>query len=329
MAGPGPADLAQSPGSLIAVEAVPCPGCGSGRKELWTESMDFDYFTTAMAFRIARCGDCGLLYVDPRPKLSEIGKIYPPEYSAYHFDKIGNPLIRRARSFMQSGKARRILRCLDPRTGRPRIVDVGCGAPALLSLLDRAAPGRLELYGNDFSPEMLAAVERAGFNPMPGAFESVTWESGFFDAVVMNQVIEHLFDVPGNLRKTYDLLRPGGVLFIETPSSEGLDARLFSRRHWGGYHLPRHLQIFDSATIRRTLERYGFSVERIEYLPSPNFWTSSVRNLLIRAGVPRCITRRMNYRSTVCMGIFTSLDLVLRPFFRTSNMRVIARKPRS
>lgn len=315
------------PDVSIAVEEVSCPGCGSTRSCLWTESRDYDYFTTGMAFQVARCQDCGLLYVDPRPKLSEIEKIYPQEYSAYHFDKIGNPLIRRARGFMQSGKARRILRCLDPRAERPRIVDVGCGAPALLSLLDQAAPGRLELYGNDFSPEMLAAVERAGFKPMPGAFETVAWESGFFDAVVMNQVIEHLFDVPGNLRKTFDLLKPGGVLFIETPSSEGLDARLFSRNHWGGYHLPRHLQIFDSATISRTLERYGFLVEKIEYLPSPNFWTSSVRNLLIRCGVPRSLTRRMNYRSVVCMGLFTSLDLVLRPFFKTSNMRVIVRKP--
>jgi SAM-dependent methyltransferase len=316
------------PDVVIAVEPVACPGCGSALFGPWTESRDFDYFTTGMSFKVVRCQACGVLYVNPRPKLSEIEKIYPAEYSAYHFSRIKNPVIRRAREFMQLGKARRILRCLPSGSARPRIVDVGCGAPALLSLLDRAAPGRLELYGNDFHPKMLEEVERAGFKSMPGAFETVAWEKDFFDAVVMNQVIEHLFDVPGNLRKTYDLLRPGGVLFIETPSSEGLDARLFSRRHWGGYHLPRHLQIFDSSTIRRTLERYGFSVEKIEYLPSPNFWTSSVRNLLFRAGVPRCITRRMNYRSMVCMGTFTFLDLALRPFLRTSNMRVIARKPR-
>jgi len=311
---------------VIEVVIVPCPGCNSDNYEIVTTTMDYDYMTTDMVFRIVRCSDCGLIYLNPRPKLSEISKIYPSTYSAYQFSDIRNTVIRRARNFMQAKKAHRILLCIHGSQETVRIVDVGCGSPILLNLIRGVRPQGIELYGNDFNPDTLRLMKEAGFKTMEGKFEEVDWELDFFDVVIMNQVIEHLFDIPGILRKAYQLLKPNGVLFIETPSEEGIDAQLFRKNDWGGYHTPRHLLIFNSKNIAETLQRYGFFVEAVEYVSSPNFWTSSFRNFLFRHGFPYSLTRRMNYRNVFCMALFTFIDLLTKPFYPTSNMRVIARK---
>lgn len=312
----------------VRLERVACPSCGATDGHTISRSMDYDYFTTKQVFSVIQCAGCGLLYVNPRPALTEIDKIYPSRYSAYEFHRIKNPIIRWVRNFMQAKKAKRILRCLTKTESPVRIMDVGCGGTALLSFLHACADKPLELYGNDFSQTVLDDVKRAGFHAIPGPFESVQCEQGYFDAVVMNQVIEHLFDVRGNMKKTAELLKPGGILYIETPSDEGIDAKVWRHGDWGGYHLPRHLQLFNEKTLSRLLNEYGFVVESIEYLPSPNFWTSSLRNLLFRAGAPLWLTRRMNYRNIFYMSVFTALDVLTRPIHKTSNMRIIARKVR-
>lgn len=314
------------PSVTIEVEEVCCPGCSSSNYEPLTESQDFDYFTTDIVFQIVRCYECKLIYVNPRPSLKEIEKIYPEKYSAYHFSNIRNPIIRKARSFMQAAKARKILKCIQRLDSDTHIIDIGCGSPVLLNLLRENAPEEINLYGNDFNLTALELVKKMNFGTIPGNFEDVDWENDFFDMIVMNQVIEHLFDIPGVLGKSFSLLKPGGVLLIETPSADGLDSRLFRKYHWGGYHVPRHLQIFTSETISTTLSKYGFEVETISYLPSPNFWTSSFRNLLFIKEFPRFMTKRMNYKSLFCMAIFTTIDMLTRFFIPTSNMRVVARK---
>ena len=311
----------------ITLENVSCPNCRSCASTEITRTNDYDYFTTDLTFTIVSCSNCGLLYVNPRPKLSEAGKIYPCEYSAYHFDKISNPVIKKARYLMQQKKAKRILDCIRSSDQAIRIVDVGCGSPALLNLLKESSPVKLELYGNDFNQDILETVKKAGFHALDGAFENFQWREAFFDIVVMNQVIEHLFDVSGNLKKTFELLKDNGIVFIETPSDEGLDAKIFRHNHWGGYHIPRHLQIYNSKTIRNALEKHGFIVEEIKYLPSPNFWTSSVRNFLFRKGVPYALTKQMNYKNIGCMLTFSIIDTITKAFHPTSNMRVIARRP--
>src|SRR5690606_13103582 len=101
---------------------------------------------------------------------------------------------------------------------------------------------------------------------------------GYFDLIILNQVIEH-FPNPDELLMTCRmLLKPEGRIFIETPSIDGLDFKVFKNGAWGGYHIPRHFYIFNEKTISKLLVQCGYSVEAIEYLASPAFWTQSLHH---------------------------------------------------
>jgi 2-polyprenyl-3-methyl-5-hydroxy-6-metoxy-1,4-benzoquinol methylase len=75
--------------------------------------------------------------------------------------------------------------------------------------------------------------------------------------VIIFQVIEHVSDPAAVLRALARVLAPGGVLVVETPNVESLDARIFRRRYWGGYHFPRHWNLFSKETITRLGTRAG------------------------------------------------------------------------
>ena len=101
------------------------------------------------------------------------------------------------------------------------------------------------------------------------------------DVFVLNQVIEH-FARPGELVAVLaGALAPGGHLVIETPDTGGLDARWFSRRYWGGYHIPRHMVLFNQANLRILVERTGLQVVETARLSSPAFWVQSLHHRLL------------------------------------------------
>jgi SAM-dependent methyltransferase len=76
---------------------------------------------------------------------------------------------------------------------------------------------------------------------------------GSFDVAVMADVIEHLPDPVGEVRRIHALLRPGGLMLILTPDVGSLAARL-AGRHWWAL-LDDHHCYFSAATIALLLRQ--------------------------------------------------------------------------
>jgi predicted SAM-dependent methyltransferase len=77
-------------------------------------------------------------------------------------------------------------------------------------------------------------------------------------------VLEHLHDPLGDLRILRRTLRPGGAIFIRVPNGASY-TRQVAGRYWAGYDLPRHMTVFDPATLGRLLRSAGFGRVVVEY----------------------------------------------------------------
>jgi 2-polyprenyl-3-methyl-5-hydroxy-6-metoxy-1,4-benzoquinol methylase len=284
---------------------------------------DFEYATCDNEFTFVRAAPSGLVFLRERPAESELGTIYPDHYEPYRFESFPG-LLRKAREFVQRGKVG-VVRKLAP--GEADILDVGCGSGSLLRLLRSHGPAQWRLHANELHAPSLERLAQQGFITHPGPIEKVPGEARF-DVIVLNQVIEHFADVDGLLAACSRLLKPGGRLLVETPSTSGLDFRWFARRHWGGYHFPRHFYLFDEVTISRALRAHGLQVENVQYLASPAFWTQSLHHRVAESRW-RSLAGWFHLKNLPLTALVTAFDLACAALgLRTSNMRVVAGRGR-
>ena len=326
--------------SPVAKVDVPCGQCGApDGAPLWTgREHEYDN-TTDERFRFVRCGSCGLVRLNPRPDVSELPRIYPPNYYAYTLRTEQPGFTDRSKKRMYQ----RRLTALVDRLHKPetiRMLDVGCADGRLLDWYIASSIGdRLETHGIEMSPAAAAAARRRGHRVVTGRFEvDRELEPASFDLILASHVIEHVDDPTGFARRAAELLAPGGLFIVATPNWNSVDARRL-KGHWGGNHFPRHWTLYDERTARRLADSVGLEFERVEYQPNPIFWVWSCHSLL-RGRFPnsRWPDRLFppvrifdsSFQSFSLMSAFTVVDLIMRRVTgRTASMAVELRKSES
>lgn len=302
---------------------VQCYICGNTETSTIGQGPDFEYHTSDDEFTMVQCSSCGLVYLNPRPDSSELGTIYPDNYIPYRFDEHLSGFVNKLRMTVQSLKVKS-LRKYVPKDAV--VWDVGCGGGFFLECLRTYGKDSWQLTGVDVSDSAINTIQSKGFTGIKGRFEELDIPPDSVDVIVLNQVIEHLDNPVGVIKKAYSVLKPGGYFFVETPSAEGWDAKLFKRRYWGGWHFPRHWTIFTLGTLKNLLEKEGFGNIKDTWLLSPNFWAQSFHHWLIDKGVSEQIAGWMDCKNPFVLAFFSTIDLIQKLFGHTSNMRLVAQK---
>ncbi|HWN84715.1 MAG TPA: class I SAM-dependent methyltransferase [Vicinamibacterales bacterium] len=357
------ATAGHAPSAGIATEAVPrCPACGSDRRHLRTHITEHEYTTTTTdAFPLMACDGCGAWYLDPRPHVSALGVIYPPDYYAYVRDALEaprDPVVHAGSTGTRptgtgseatppaSGLFARLGSALFKRRIRPitkyielgpatRWLDVGCGSGSVLQSMQDAYG--LSGTGIDLSSKAVEVCRRRGFTAHAVRFEDyVPGDGEAYDLIHSSHLIEHLESPFAYLRKTWDLLAPGGLSVFITPNTATWEAGAFGR-HWGGMHAPRHWTLLDEASTLRLAERAGFEHVATSFSTNGTFWTWTCHSLLT-GRIPTRVNDalfpsdsrfiRNTLWNVARIGAFSLLDAAnVAITRRSSNMLVILRKP--
>lgn len=315
-------DGRDAPDPSLPTEAGACALCGGQAGAPLASGWDFEYGTTRQEFTFRRCA-CGGVYLDPRPAAAALGRIYPADYYAYDFQAKLGPLVARVKGGTERAKARSYLPYLRPGAC---VLDVGCGDGHLLALLRGEAPFPLALDGVELAEDAGAAAARRDIQVHRGRVEDVVLPASAYDLIIMNQLIEHVPDPTAVLRRIRAALRPGGHVFLETPNLDSLDARLFRRRYWGGYHLPRHFHLFDRRTLPRLVHASGLETVAMRPLVCPQFWIISLANWLAARGRRRAAARWVSPFSPAWLAPATAIEVVQARLWWTSNLQLVARR---
>jgi SAM-dependent methyltransferase len=295
-----------------------CPLCGLDDAEPVGVGQDFEYRTSDDQFLAVRCRRCGLVYLNPRPADDETGRIYPDHYHAFSFGAAKYGLIYRVRRRLE---ARRVLRWCRGLPVDAKILDVGCGDGFHLRLLRDFGKSGWSLLGVDTDARAVAAAAHDRLTVLHGRVEQLALPAGQFRLVLLIMTVEHLSDPVAALKAIHRLLAPGGRLGIITDNTGSPDFKLFGGRHWGGYHFPRHFQLFDRQTLARLAGLAGFDVENITTAVSPVNWTYSLRNWIDDWRGPRWLVNRLSLHSVLPLAVFTLLDIPLSAIGRGAILR--------
>lgn len=216
------------------------------------------FYKNVDGFDLLRCQGCGLIYMKEVATkainfLEEVtaqenqGKLEYwgyPEYFTKHkrvFDTFFNERYQRIKAHISlSGPW----------------LDIGSGYGLWQSFLkDR----NQVCHGLEIEKNAFDFAKRAGVDILHVSIENFTTDQKFA-VITMCDVLEHVEGPMEVLRKCYDLLIPGGLLYIQVPNVVG-----FKIPYGDSLGLPHHLWQFDNRTLQQMIANTGFK--------SVGFWT--------------------------------------------------------
>jgi hypothetical protein len=144
------------------------------------------------------------------------------------------------------------------------VFEVGCAYGFWLECCSVAG---VESAGVDVCVEPVRhARMEMGQDARLGDFLTLHLPRGKYRSVCMWDTIEHLADPEAFVARAFELLPPGGWIFLTTGDIGSVYASWRGPR-WRMIHPPTHLQYFSADTMRRFLTRHGFRVRRIQSAP--------------------------------------------------------------
>ena len=208
--------------------------------------------------KIVSCKDCGLVYTNPRNRLSAVqGRLYEKDYwTAYQ--KYYERNLPAVQNFCRTW-----LNELAKYMGKKewRICELG---PGLGTFLTEARKLGHHVEGIEFSEFATHyAGTKLGIETIHFGTVDVLDRLGTFDVFVMFAVIEHLHQPLEALVKINHHISDGGLLLLSTGVYGSFNQRVAGEA-WQIIAPQGHLFYFSKTTIRRILEKAGFSVTRLE-----------------------------------------------------------------
>jgi 2-polyprenyl-3-methyl-5-hydroxy-6-metoxy-1,4-benzoquinol methylase len=150
-----------------------------------------------------------------------------------------------------------LLRAYLPGTGR--VLDVGCAYGFFLQVARELG---FHAQGVDISG-IAADFARSlvGVEVFHGELLDAAFPDSQFDVVTLWDTLEHLHKPHAVLREVYRILKPGGVLVVETLNVNTLSQHLM-RNRWPLYVPPYHLFYFTKRTAKRLIRNAGFTLQQ-------------------------------------------------------------------
>lgn len=232
--------------------------CGTPGKSIGTKWGSY----ARREFRIRQCPACRFTFIaDP-------WRDYRRIYSADYYAGLGSdPLVdyiyeleqpdEAVRRYEWRGMARAV-QSLYPLKPGSRWLDFGCGNGGLVRYVREQ--GICDAAG--FDEGWIESRVRDAKIPMVSAAELDDLE-GTFDVVSAIEVLEHVEDPIGLLRRIRALLKPGGLFFFTTGNPQPVRDIL----NWRYLRPEIHVSYFEPSTAALALERAGFDVEFRGFLP--------------------------------------------------------------
>lgn len=184
------------------------------------------------------CRTCGFVYV--KKTLSE--KEYAQHYahaSIYEFTRdedIHARTFQFIRRYISKGFS---------------IIDVGCSTGNLLGLFKK--DGFRSLLGIDPSPRCkITAWKDFGVRVFSGTLNDFHIKKKY-DLIILNNVLEHLFDVQASISKCEDILKPSGYLYIAVPDEDNFYKHV--DEPFNEFSL-EHINFFSLSSLKRLLVNF-------------------------------------------------------------------------
>ena len=234
---------------------LPCPICSSSQISLHLDdeeqALDPALFGSSRIKithgRILSCNACGFRFRQVRSHPEEMAELYRKmDARIYELEKDG-----------RLATAKRHFAILRRHTTRKtgKLLDVGCASGLFLAEARRHGWSITGIEPSETLYEKARDLLGPKVELQRTILEKTDFRPASFDVITMWDVLEHVPDPLLCLKSCAKLLKPDGVLLLNVPDIESIEARLLGRK-WP-LLLAEHLNYFNRRSLRLAGERAG------------------------------------------------------------------------
>ncbi|HTV21704.1 MAG TPA: class I SAM-dependent methyltransferase [Polyangiaceae bacterium] len=235
-----------------------CPVCGSDNqyrvfKEAAFDASRWGRFAFAsrktpeyMHYRLLECRRCDVLYANPLPTRESL----EAAYREADFDS------GEEARYAGNAYAEFLPQILSKLTRREAALDIGTGDGAFLEHLLRSGFQRVVGVEPSKAPVDAAAPSVRGLIRQ-SPFRRSDFEPGSFSLITCFQTMEHVYEPLELCQSAFELLHPGGALFLVCHDRRALSARVLGTR--SPIYDIEHLQLFSRESLSYALRRAGYN----------------------------------------------------------------------
>lgn len=313
---------------MITTEHTSCNLCGKNETRPYLTIKDSLH---GIPFNLVSCLNCSLVYINPRPKMTDLSMFYPETLVSYQFEikpqKIKLPIKDRIISHItKSFNMSRVkaIASLVKITSTTKILDIGCGKGAFLYLLKEKFHGQPK--GLDFDKKCVEYcqetldldVSRGDINNLEES------KKDSYDIITMWAYLEHEPDPISTLKKVRNLLSDDGLLLIEVPNEPSLENKLFGKKSFL-YEVPVHMYNFSPLTLAKLVNKAGFTIVKITYPLGGGGWFGTLQRLLTRDAVYKSLRNSILFLLFFGTMIYP-FEIILGWLKLGSNIRIVVKK---
>jgi SAM-dependent methyltransferase len=204
-------------------------------------------------YGILECRQCGHRFIEIPDHEHHLSTVYSDDYFFEGKDGYPNYLNKRNILYKQGLQYAKLI---SKYTKPGKVLDIGCAAGFILKGFRDSGWMCHGIEPN----ETMAAFGRNNLNLdiKTGSIETLETDERF-DLINMIQVIGHVYDLDRTLQNVTALLRPGGLVLVESWNVKSIVARLMGK-NWHEYCPPSVAHWFSDKTLSVLFKYYGFEL---------------------------------------------------------------------
>lgn len=232
-----------------------CVSCGSKNFSPWAKVHQWE---------LVKCQHCALVFIFPQIEPEQLKLLYSSQ-TGYGVD-----LIKQNPQTMEliHQQAKKLLDKVLLSISSGKLLDIGCSTGTFLEYCQQAG---FEAEGFEPNSETANFARQKGLS-LPQIETIQELEANQYDAITLNDVLEHVLNPAHLIADCWRLLKPGGHLFIHCPNVDSflslLPHQLFYplTSQYAYSEAPYHTFDFSPHTLEYILQRHGFHFKHLEHL---------------------------------------------------------------
>jgi len=236
----------------VKEELSACPVC---------DSKELGIYCIKDLFVHQKCDKCNFVFLNPRLNQEATVSFYNSEVNEVYNENKFHGIEEDAPDNIENLKNYKLLRENVTEVKGKKLLEIGCGKGTFLA---KAASDGFDVYAIELNKLLIENLKKITPNIYTEDIHDLDLEDNFFDVIYFRDVIEHIPSIGSFLKKIQQILKPGGLLFIDTHNIDSVVNSITKEFHTVifAFEHPVH---WSPKTLQLAGERAGLTYSKVYF----------------------------------------------------------------